>query len=103
MRGVCGERGFGRREAYFGTRAALQLGFDFPGQRRLAVLVQDHIVTSGIDVFGIDEESVHVKETGADSRESGASCQLKKELKDQGRVLRVCHNHDGGIGAGYGR
>lgn len=72
--GVCGERGFGRREANFGSRAALQLGFDFPGQRRLPVLMQDHVVTSGIDVFGIDEESVHVKETGADSRESGAPC-----------------------------
>ena len=24
-------------------------------------------------------------------------------LEDQARVLRVCHNHDGGIGVGYGR
>lgn len=36
--------------------------------------MKDDVVTSGIDVFGIDEQSVHVKETGADPRESGAPC-----------------------------
>ena len=67
----CGERGFGRREAYVGTRAALQLGLDFPGKRRLAVLMQDYVVALGVDVLGIDEKSVHVEETSADSWESG--------------------------------
>lgn len=70
----CGERGFGRREAYVGTRAALQLGLDFPGKRRLAVLMQDYVVALGVDVLGIDEKSVHVEETGADPWESGPPC-----------------------------
>lgn len=70
----CGERGFGRREAYVGTRAALQLGLDFPGKRRLAVLMQDYVVAFRIDILGIDEKSVHVKETGANFWESGAHC-----------------------------
>lgn len=99
----CGERGFGRREAYVGTRTALQLGLDFPGKRGLAVLMQDYVVAFGVDIFGIDEQSVHVKETGADFRESGVQCQFKEGLEDRARLLRVCHNHDGGIGVGYGR
>ena len=60
-----------RGEAYVGTRAALQLGLDFPGKRRLAVLMQDYVVALGVDVLGIDEKSVHVEETGADSWEPG--------------------------------
>lgn len=68
----CGERGFGRREAYVGTGTALQLGLDFPGKRRLAVLMQDYVVAFGVDILCIDEKSVHVKETGAYFRESVA-------------------------------
>ena len=33
--------------------------------------MQNHIIAFGVDVFSIDEKSIHVKETGADSRESG--------------------------------
>ena len=66
----CGERGFGR-EAYVGTRAALQLGLDFPGERRLAVLMQDDVVAFRVDILSIDEKSVHVEETGSNFRESG--------------------------------
>ena len=36
--------------------------------------MQNHVVTFGIDVFSVDEKSVHVKETGADFRESGTQC-----------------------------
>lgn len=72
-----GMEDFGR----VGTRAALQLGLDFPGKRRLAVLMQDYVVAFRIDILGIDEKSVHVKETGANFWE-----------------FRVCHNHDGGVG-----
>ena len=73
LRGGVGKEGSGG-EAYVGTRAALQLGLDFPGKRRLAVLMQDYVVAFGVNVFCIDEKSVHVKETGADFRESGAHC-----------------------------
>ncbi len=60
---------------YVGTGAALQLGLDLPGERRLAVLMQNHVVAFGVNVLGIDEKSVHVKETGADFGESGAQGQ----------------------------
>ena len=36
--------------------------------------MQDYVVAFGVDIFGIDEKSVHVKETGADFRESGIQC-----------------------------
>ena len=62
--------------------------------------MQNYVVALGVDVFGVEEKSVHVKETGADVGESGAQCQLKRGLEDQEQVLRVCHNHDGGIGTG---
>lgn len=66
--GVRGKRV--REETNVGTRAALQLGLDFPGERRLAVLMQDYVVAFGVNVFGIDEKSIHVKETGANCWES---------------------------------
>ena len=31
------------------------------------------------------------------------SVSSKRGLEDEKNVLRVCHNHDGGIGIGYGR
>lgn len=70
----CGGKGFGRREPYVGTRAALQLCLDFPGKRRLAVLMQDYVVAFGVNILGINEKSVHVKETSADFWESGPRC-----------------------------
>ena len=42
-------------EAYVGTGAALQLGLDFPGKRRLAVLMQDYVVAFGVEILGINE------------------------------------------------
>ena len=36
--------------------------------------MQNHVVALGVDVFSVDEKSVHVKETGADFRKSGAQC-----------------------------
>ena len=35
--------------------------------------MQNYVVAFGVDVFSVDEKSVHVKETGADPRESGSS------------------------------
>ena len=49
-----GERGFGKREAYVGTGAALQLGLDFPGKRRLAILMQNYVVALRVDVLCVD-------------------------------------------------
>ena len=74
LRGGAGKEGSGGEYAYFGTRAALQLGLDFPRKRRPSVFMQNHVVAFGVDIFSVDEKSVHVKETGADFRESGAQC-----------------------------
>ena len=71
--GVRGKR-VREEQAYFGTRAALQLGLDLPRKRRPSVFMQNYIVAFGVDIFSVDEKSVHIKETGADFRESGAQC-----------------------------
>ena len=55
------------------SRPTLELGFDVPGQRGFAVLVENHVVAKGVDVFGIDEEAVHVKEAGSDFGETDRS------------------------------
>lgn len=56
--------------AGFGARAALQLGFDIPGEVGPVAFAQDDIVAEGVDVFGVEEEAVHVEEAGADRREA---------------------------------
>ena len=52
-----------------GSRPALHLRFDVPGERGFAVFVQDGVGTDGVEVFAVDEEAVHVEETGPDGRE----------------------------------
>ncbi len=59
-----------RDESYLGARSPLQLGFDFPRQRGFAVLVQDDIIAVGVNVFGVNQQSVHVEEAGADRGEA---------------------------------
>lgn len=46
--------------------AALQLSLDSPWQARPSKLLQNHIVTEGIDVLGINQKTVHIKEAGTD-------------------------------------
>jgi len=55
-----------------GAGSALKLGFDRPWKRVLAVLLQNDIDTLSVDIFSIEEEAVHVKETGPDGREISA-------------------------------
>ncbi len=59
-----------RDESYLGARSPLQLCFDFPRQRGLAILVQDDIIAVGVNVFGVNQQSVHVEEAGADRGEA---------------------------------
>lgn len=56
----------------FGAGAALQLGFDGPGERGLVVAVEQLVGHDGVEVFGVEKEAVHVEEAGADRRGSGA-------------------------------
>jgi hypothetical protein len=53
-----------------GTRTALELGLDGPREGTLAILFEDNVDTLCVDVFGIEEEAVHVEQTGPDGRET---------------------------------
>lgn len=70
---VAEDSGVGGGVAYLVSRPTLELGFDVPGQRRFAVLVEYHVVAQGVDVFRIDEETVHVKEASSDFGETDRS------------------------------
>lgn len=52
-----------------GGGAALELGFDAPGEQGAAVGGEDGVGDEAVDVFGVDEEAVHVEEAGADGGE----------------------------------
>lgn len=56
-----------------GGRPPLELCFYLPGKLWTAVFLQDDIVALGVDVFGVQQKTVHIKETGANFGESGAS------------------------------
>lgn len=67
-----GELGPGVEDlAGFGAGAALELGFDVPGEIGAVAFAQDDVVAEGVDVFGVEEETVHVEEAGPDGREAG--------------------------------
>lgn len=58
-----GEEGQG---THGGGGAALELGFDAPGEGGAVVGGEDGVGDEAVDVFGVDEEAVHVEEAGAD-------------------------------------
>lgn len=49
------------KPAYLRTRAALKLGFNLPRKRGFAMLMQYNIITVGVDVFGVNQQPVHVE------------------------------------------
>ena len=59
------------RATHFWSGASLELGFYDPGEVWLAVFAEDDVVAGGVDVFGVEDEAVHVKETCAHAREPG--------------------------------
>lgn len=48
----------------FGAGAALELGFDGPGEAGAVVSFEDGVYAVCVEVFGVEEEAVHVEETG---------------------------------------
>lgn len=75
QRGLFGEVFFGAAgevcplEEDLGSRgagAALQLGFDGPGEGGLVVFGEQGVGAEGVEVFGVEEEAVHVEEAGFD-------------------------------------
>lgn len=54
-----------------GSGAALQLGFDVPGNVRAVVLAKNLVCNDGVGVFRVDEETVHIEDAGADRGEAG--------------------------------
>ncbi len=72
--------------ASFGAGPALQLGFDVPGEVGPVAFTENHIVAESVDVFGIEEETVHVEEACADWRETvgmSACSLLEKQVSGQ--------------------
>ena len=61
------------RQTYLGPRPSLQLRLDAPRQVRLAVLVQQLVRADGVQVLSVDQQTVHVEETGADGRRGAAA------------------------------
>ena len=48
------------------ARAALELGFDGPGEGRAVEFGEDLVCADCVEVFAVEEEAVHVEEAGAD-------------------------------------
>jgi ribosomal protein L1 len=65
-------------------RAALQLGFDAPGEVGAVVLPKDLIRNQGVGVFRVNEKTVHVENAGADAREAGVTNGLVEKKKGGG-------------------
>lgn len=61
---------------YSRSRTALELRFDTPWHFGAAVLAQDYVDYFGVDIFGIDEEAIHIKDTGSDWGEAVHTAQL---------------------------
>lgn len=66
----------------------MKLGFDVPGQRGFAVLMENYIVAKGVDVLGVNEKTVHVKEACSDFGETDSSRLVW--------AYRKSHSHGGG-------
>ena len=54
-----------------GTGPAHELGFYFGGEGTFAVGGEEFVCDFCVDAFGVDEEAVHVEETGADFGQGG--------------------------------
>ena len=61
----------GQDVLYLGGWATLQLSLDSPWQARPPELLQNHVVTEGIDILGIDQKTVHVKQACTDFWKAG--------------------------------
>lgn len=53
-----------------GSGPALELRLDGPGQVRPVVLFEEQVDTERVDVLGVQEQAVHVEETGPHGREA---------------------------------
>lgn len=48
----------------------MQLSLDIPGQTRTAILLQDNVVAEGIDIFSVNQKTIHIEKAGADFGEA---------------------------------
>ena len=53
------------------TWATLELRFNLPGEIAAPVFLQDYVVALGVDVFCVENEPVHIEETGSDFGKPG--------------------------------
>jgi hypothetical protein len=61
---------------YSRSGTALELRFNTPWHFGAAVLTQDYVDYIGVDIFGVDEEAIHIKDTGSDWGEAVRTAQL---------------------------
>lgn len=57
--------------ASFGAGPALELGFDVPGEIGAVAFAEDDVVAEGVDIFGVEEEAIHVEEASSHGWEAG--------------------------------
>lgn len=53
-----------------GIWAALHLCFYAPGEIGTAVAIEHGVSASSVEIFGIEEEAIHVEEAGTDGRKA---------------------------------
>lgn len=72
----------------FGAGPALQLGFDIPGEVGPVAFAEDDVIAEGVDVFSVEEKTIHVKEAGADWRETGGTS-VKSESNSEKEIITL--------------
>ena len=74
-----------------GTRPAHELCFYFGGEGALAVRGEEFVCDFCVDTFGVDEEAVHVEETGADFGRGGGShcCGMEGVKRGKQMILLI--------------
>lgn len=60
----------------------MHLGFDVPGKIGFAIFSQDGIGADGVFVLGIDQEAVHVEQTGPNGRGPGEILRISCEREE---------------------
>jgi hypothetical protein len=66
-------------KAYCGQRATLKLGLDVPGERWPPELGKQSVGNFRVEVFGVEQKAIHVKEASSDRRENPIKHQRKPE------------------------
>lgn len=78
---LCRKQEDRRTLAYLGARTTLKLSFNVPRKRRSTKLMQYNIIAEGVDVFGIDEQPIHVEQAGPHRRKASIHVLVNEHLE----------------------